>query len=191
MLFAKISADTEKAARELLARASLRPGQIFVLGCSTSEVQGKVIGKGTSMDVAVAILKPLLKVMKENELHLAVQCCEHLNRALVVEAALAEEYEDDIVQVYPVPGAGGAAAAMAMELFSEPVLLERIRAHAGMDIGQTLIGMHLRPVVVPVRLSIERIGSAILTAARTRPKLIGGNRAAYCKPGSLPPGPGK
>ncbi|HHW54685.1 MAG: TIGR01440 family protein [bacterium] len=191
MLFAKISADTEKAARELLARASLRPGQIFVLGCSTSEVQGKVIGKGTSMDVAVAILKPLLKVMKENELHLAVQCCEHLNRALVVEAALAEEYEDDIVQVYPVPGAGGAAAAMAMELFSEPVLLERIRAHAGMDIGQTLIGMHLRPVVVPVRLSIERIGSAILTAARTRPKLIGGNRAAYCKPGSLPPGPEK
>lgn len=191
MLFAKISADTEKAARELLARASLRPGQIFVLGCSTSEVQGKVIGKGTSMDVAVAILKPLLKVMKENELHLAVQCCEHLNRALVVEAALAEEYEDDIVQVYPVPGAGGAAAAMAMELFSEPVLLERIRAHAGMDIGQTPIGMHLRPVVVPVRLSIERIGSAILTAARTRPKLIGGNRAAYCKPGSLPPGPEK
>ncbi|MDI9568478.1 MAG: TIGR01440 family protein [Bacillota bacterium] len=191
MLFAKISADTEKAARDLLARASLRPGQIFVLGCSTSEVQGKVIGKGTSMDVAVAILKPLLKVMKENELHLAVQCCEHLNRALVVEAALAEEYEDDIVQVYPVPGAGGAAAAMAMELFSEPVLLERIRAHAGMDIGQTLIGMHLRPVVVPVRLSIERIGSAILTAARTRPKLIGGNRAAYCKPGSLPPGPEK
>lgn len=191
MLFAKISADTEKAARELLARASLRPGQIFVLGCSTSEVQGKVIGKGTSMDVAVAILKPLLKVMKENELHLAVQCCEHLNRVLVVEAALAEEYEDDIVQVYPVPGAGGAAAAMAMELFSEPVLLERIRAHAGMDIGQTLIGMHLRPVVVPVRLSIERIGSAILTAARTRPKLIGGNRAAYCKPGSLPPGPEK
>lgn len=190
-MLSKISAETEKAARELLARANLRPGQIFVLGCSTSEVQGKAIGKGSSMEIAAAILEPLLEVIREQKLYLAVQCCEHLNRALVVEAALAERYENDIVQVYPVPGAGGAAAAMAMELFAEPVLLERIQAHAGLDIGQTLIGMHLRPVVVPVRLSVKCIGSALLTAARTRPKLIGGNRAVYSKPGSLPPGPEK
>jgi hypothetical protein len=118
-LFEEISAATEGAARELLAKANLRPGQIFVLGCSTSEVQGKRIGKGTSMEVAAAILKPLLRIMRENNLYLAVQCCEHLNRALVVEAALAERYDDDVVKVYPVPGAGGAAAALAMELFAE------------------------------------------------------------------------
>lgn len=190
-MFEEISAATEGAARELLAKANLRPGQIFVLGCSTSEVQGKRIGKGTSMEVAAAILKPLLRIMRENNLYLAVQCCEHLNRALVVEAALAERYDDDVVKVYPVPGAGGAAAALAMELFAETGAAGKDTAHAGLDIGQTLIGMHLRPVVVPVRLSVEQIGSACLTAARTRPKLIGGNRAVYCRPGSPLPGPEK
>lgn len=187
----QIAAQVKAAAEGLLERARLRPGQILVLGCSTSEVQGKRIGKAGSVEVARAILEPLLELTGKNQLYLAVQCCEHLNRALVVEAPLVERYGLEEVRAYPIPGAGGAAAAVAMELFHEPVLVERIQGHAGLDIGQTLIGMHLRPVVVPVRLPLASIGEACLTAARTRPRLIGGNRAVYVKPGLPPPGPEK
>lgn len=183
----EITRATEQAARELLARAQLEPESILVVGCSTSEVQGKKIGSAGSREVALAILTPLLKVTREKGVYLAVQCCEHLNRALVVERPVLKEYRLEQVMVYPVPHAGGSLAALAMDVFQDPVLVESIQAHAGLDIGHTLIGMHLRPVVVPTRLSVDHIGAAPLVAARTRPKLIGGARAVYVRPGSEPP----
>jgi uncharacterized protein (TIGR01440 family) len=182
----EIARQTEQAARELLELAKLEPGSILVVGCSTSEVQGKRIGTSGSREVAAAILEPLLRVTSEQGLYLAVQCCEHLNRALVVERAAMKEYRLEQVMAYPIPHAGGSLAALAMEAFKEPVLVERIQAHAGLDIGHTLIGMHLKPVAVPTRLSIDHIGAAPLVAARTRPKLIGGARAVYAKPGTPP-----
>lgn len=178
---AQVSDQVRRAADGLLAAAKLAPGQIFVLGCSTSEITGRKIGSGTSTEVARAVLEPLLAVCSRAGVRLAVQCCEHLNRALVVERDTMEAYGLEQVTVVPVPQAGGATAALAMELFKDPVVVEEIRAHAGMDIGSTLIGMHLRRVAVPVRLDVDKIGEARLTLARTRPKLIGGERAVYVR----------
>jgi uncharacterized protein (TIGR01440 family) len=167
------------AVRELLDAASLQRGQVLVVGCSTSEVAGARIGTAGSDAVAQAILEPLWEVTQANQLYLACQCCEHLNRALVVSAEAAERYNWEQVSVVPVPKAGGAFAARAMRHMPGAVVVEEIAAHAGLDIGSTLIGMHLRRVAVPVRLSLNTIGNARLTAARTRPKLIGGERAVY------------
>lgn len=174
-----IQEQVECAVTELLSVAALKPGQILVVGCSTSEVQGEQIGSAGSGEVAQAILKGLRKWCTRQQLALAIQCCEHLNRALVVEKPTMEAYRLDEVAVVPVPHAGGALAAQAMHDFAEPIVVESIQAHAGLDIGATLIGMHLRPVAVPVRLAQKRIGQAMVTAARTRPKLIGGARAIY------------
>lgn len=166
-------------AEELINVAKPRKGQIFVLGCSTSEVIGNKIGTGGSSDVAVAMFQALKKVCDEHQLFLAVQCCEHLNRSLVVEGEAAERYNLTEVTVRPMPHAGGAMGTAAYENFSNPVVVETIQGHLGMDIGQTLIGMHLKRVAVPVRLQHKVIGDAVLTAARTRPPLIGGERAQY------------
>ncbi len=163
----------------LLERGNSKPGQIMVLGCSTSEVLGKKIGSAGSKEVAGAILEGIREALDGTGVALAVQCCEHLNRCLVVERHVMERYNLTEVTVRPVPNAGGAAAATAMEVFDDPVVVESIQAHAGLDIGDTFIGMHLKPVVVPVRLPIKRIGHAHLTVARTRPKLVGGKRAVY------------
>lgn len=167
------------AAEELISIAQPKQGQIFVLGCSTSEVLGNKIGTGGSSEVAVAMFKALQGVCAAHGLHLAVQCCEHLNRSLVVEAAVADRYNLTEVTVRPMPHAGGAMGTAAYENFAEPVVVETITAHLGLDIGQTLIGMHLKRVAVPVRLQYKKIGEAVLTAARTRPPLIGGERAHY------------
>lgn len=167
------------ALNELLDEAGLKDGQLVVVGCSTSEVRGQMIGSSGSEDVAAAILAALMKVCAERGAYLAVQCCEHLNRALVVERAAAERYGLEEVSVVPVPGAGGALAARAMTEYHDAVVVETIEAHAGLDIGSTLIGMHLKRVAVPVRLKQNHVGQAFVTAARTRPKLIGGNRAVY------------
>lgn len=167
------------AAAELLTEAALQPGQVLVVGCSTSEVAGARIGSAGSDAVAEAILEPLWSVVQANGLYLACQCCEHLNRALVVTEEAAVRYGWEQVSVVPVPKAGGAFAARAMRHMPGAVVVEEIRAHAGLDIGSTLIGMHLRKVAVPVRLKLATIGQARLTAARTRPKLIGGERAVY------------
>lgn len=175
----ELQCQVQQALDGLLEVARLKPGQILVVGCSTSEVQGKRIGSGSNTEIATAILEVLMRAAREKGFFLAIQCCEHLNRALVVEEECAEKYNLEPVTVYPVPKAGGATAAMAMEMFEHPVVVESIRAHAGMDIGDTFIGMHLRPVAVPVRLPIKSIGYAHLTMARTRPKLIGGQRAVY------------
>jgi len=176
---ADLTSDTADALRGLLAVAGLRPHDIVVVGCSTSEVAGHRIGSASSAEIAEAIMDGLLPIIRESQLYLAVQCCEHLNRALVVERECADRYGLELVTVIPHLKAGGALSAAAMKEYSHPVVVESISAHAGMDIGDTFIGMHLRRVAVPVRLDITRIGDAHLTMARTRPKLIGGERALY------------
>lgn len=174
-----IKNETVQVVTELLQVADIRPGQILVVGCSTSEILGAKIGSAGSTDVAQAILESLRRVCKEQGIYLAVQCCEHLNRALVIEEAASLTYKLDQVMVIPVPKAGGALGAQAMADFDQPVVVETIQAHAGIDIGSTLIGMHLKAVAVPVRLAQKNIGQALVIAARTRPKLIGGPRAVY------------
>ncbi len=177
-----IGEQSRRAIEELLEVAALKPGALVVIGGSTSEVAGQRIGTSGNKEVAAAVLRPIMAAVKEGDLRLAVQGCEHINRALVVERDTAEKYGFEEVSVYPVQKAGGALAATAMDLFADPIVVEEVRAHAGLDIGDTFIGMHLRRVAVPVRLSVKEIGSAHLTAARTRPKLIGGERAVYKKP---------
>ena len=172
----------EKQAREataaLLEKANLSPGDIFVVGCSSSEVLGKQIGKGSSIETARAVFDGIYPVLQEHGIYLAAQCCEHLNRAIIIEKdALPKEAE--IVSVIPQPKAGGSFATTAWERFQNPAAVETIRAAAGMDIGGTLIGMHLKQVAVPVRLQITKIGEANILCARTRPKYIGGERAVY------------
>lgn len=172
-----VRAQTRQAVAELLAAARMRAGDIFIIGCSSSEVVGQRIGRGSSMEAAQAVWEGAAPLLAESGLYLAAQCCEHLNRAIVVEADAVKGAE--IVNVVPQPKAGGSFATAAYHGFREPVVVEEIRADAGLDIGATLIGMHLKRVAVPVRLKTTHIGEAILIAARTRPKFIGGVRAVY------------
>lgn len=176
-----ITKDVNKALNCLLDEAQLRPEEIVVLGASTSEVIGKHIGSMTNLEVANAILDGIMPVIKDKKLFLAVQCCEHLNRALVVERECMARYNFEQVTVYPCADAGGGVAAVAMEKFDDPVVIEEIKADAGIDIGDTFIGMHIKPVGVPVRCDVKNIGKAHLTMIRRRPKLIGGERAKYRK----------
>ena len=178
-MYEDIKQAARKAISELLEQAKLEHGEIVVVGCSSSEIVGEKIGKGSTPDAANAVLDGILPLIKENGLFLAAQCCEHLNRALVVEREAAERFNLEIVSAVPKPKAGGSFAAAAYLAYAEPVLVEHIKASAGLDIGSTLIGMHLKDVAVPLRLEIKTIGEASVTAARTRPKLIGGARAQY------------
>ncbi len=175
----QVRQQVRQAAAELLEASALTRGQVLVVGCSTSEVAGARIGTAGSENVALAVLEPLWEITQQHGVFLACQCCEHLNRALVVQQEAADHYGWEQVSVIPVPKAGGAFAARAMHHMPGAIVVEEIRAHAGLDIGSTLIGMHLRRVAVPVRLSLDMVGHARLTAARTRPKLIGGERAVY------------
>lgn len=179
MDYASITADVEKALQELLREAQLQPGNILIVGCSTSEVAGKKIGTSSSLEIADAIMRGVYPICEKSGLFLAIQCCEHLNRSLVVEKECMEKYNLDEVSVYPIQGAGGSLAYRAMQTFKQPLVVEKIQAHAGIDIGDTFIGMHLRPVVVPIRGSIKQIGEAHLTMGKSRPKLVGGERARY------------
>ena len=176
---ALVRSDAEKAVKELIDTADMKAGEIFVVGCSSSEVTGNKIGKASVPSVADAILDGMLPVLSEKGIYLAAQCCEHLNRAIIIEADLAERIGADPVCVRPVPKAGGSFAAACYERFSSAVAVEHIKAHAGLDIGGTLIGMHLREVAVPVRLTVKTLGEAPILCARTRPKYIGGERAQY------------
>lgn len=176
---AQITAQAQQAATELLEAAHLETGDLFVVGCSSSEITGGRIGKQSSMEAAQAVLEGVLPVLQAQGVALAAQCCEHLNRAIVVERAVARERGYEIVAAVPQPHAGGSWATCCWRAFTDPVLVEEVRAEAGMDIGGTLIGMHLRRVAVPVRLSLDHIGQAVLLCARTRPKFIGGARAVY------------
>lgn len=164
---------------EFQREAHLEQGRLVVVGCSTSEILGKKIGKASSKEVADILIDPLLNWADHNGLYLAVQCCEHLNRVLIVERECADKFDLDPVIVIPSLTAGGAMSLAAWEKFSAPVAVEDVKAHAGMDIGDTFIGMHLRPVVVPVRISVNSLGNAHLTLAKTRPKYVGGPRASY------------
>ncbi len=165
------------AARELCEIAKLKQGDIMIIGCSSSEIDGGVIGKNSNLEVAAEVFRGIYDALNEKGVYLAAQCCEHLNRAVIVEREAVPGRE--IVNVVPQPKAGGSFATTAYRTFKNPVALEEIKADAGMDIGGVLIGMQLKHVAVPVRLSVKQIGSAILLAARTRPKYIGGCRAAY------------
>lgn len=174
-----ISEEAYRAAKELLAQAQLLEGQLFVVGCSTSEVGGVAIGTFSSPDLAEAVFGGIYQAAREAGVYLAAQCCEHLNRALILEKEAADRYGYEIVNVLPQPKAGGSFATAAYNALEQPVAVEHIKAHAGMDIGDTLIGMHLRDVAVPVRIRTGQIGDAHVVCARTRPKYIGGPRAVY------------
>lgn len=174
-----IQQQLSKLLSEFGQTVQLKPKQIFVIGCSTSEVIGSKIGTSGAMDVAEALYEIFERFAKKHDIFLAFQGCEHINRAITIEYEALEKYNLEQVSVIPVQKAGGSMSAYAYRKMKNPVVVEHIRAHAGIDIGQTLIGMHLKEVAVPIRTSIRQIGEAIVTVATTRPKLIGGQRAVY------------
>ncbi len=176
-MYSKLKTECETAILDLIEKANLKKGDIVVVGCSTSEVLGSKLGTNSSPDTAKVLFESIYAVLKEKGIYLAAQCCEHLNRAIITEreAVPFAEY----VNVVPQPKAGGSFATQAYAHFENPVAVEEIKADAGLDIGLTLIGMHLKRVAVPVRLSLKTIGEAVISAARTRPKFIGGERAHY------------
>lgn len=176
-LLEQVKEEAANAAKQLVAEARLHKGQIVVVGCSTSEVVGHKVGSWSTPEVGQAIFDGLNSVFAPLGIYIAAQCCEHLNRALIVDYEAVPGAE--IVNVVPQPKAGSSFATAAYNAFSHPVALEEIKADAGLDIGGTLIGMHLKRVAVPVRLAQKHIGDAILLAARVRPKFIGGERAIY------------
>ncbi len=169
--------QAKQATEELCEKANLTSGNIVIIGCSSSEVGGQLIGTHSSLESAKAVFKGIYEVLSSKNIYLAAQCCEHLNRAIIVEREAVPSLEE--VNVVPQPKAGGSFATTAYSTFKDPVAVEHIKANAGLDIGGTLIGMHLKEVAVPIRLSLNHIGNAILLAARTRPKFIGGVRAIY------------
>lgn len=174
-----IKKQARDAAEELIEKAKLEKGNIVVIGCSSSEVVGGTIGKNSSPEAAQAIFSGLYPVFKEKGIYVAAQCCEHLNRAIIIEKELADKLGKDCVNVVPQPKAGGSFATTAYKEFEHAVAVENIRADGGMDIGDTLIGMHIKEVAVPLRLSVRKIGEANLVCARRRPKFVGGSRAVY------------
>ena len=176
-LLQQVKQESAAAATQLVEAAKLHKGQVVVVGCSTSEVVGHQVGSWSTPEVGQAIFDGLNSVFAPMGVYIAAQCCEHLNRALIVDYAAVPGAE--IVNVVPQPKAGSSFATAAYHTFAHPVAVEEIKADAGLDIGGTLIGMHLKKVAVPVRLAQNHIGDAILLAARVRPKFIGGERAVY------------
>lgn len=176
-MFEDITQQAHKVTEEIIEIAGLKEGQILVVGCSTSEICGDKIGTNSNLDVAKAAFKGIYEVASSKGIYIAAQCCEHLNRAIIIEQAAVPFSE--IVNVVPQPKAGGSLATTAYSVFENPVAVEEIKADAGIDIGGTLIGMHLKKVAVPVRLTNNQIGQAHVAAARTRAKFIGGERAHY------------
>ena len=175
----EIFRQSAAAAAEIIEKANLKCGDITVIGCSTSEVIGEKIGTSGTLDVAKEIFDGLNSVFAEKGIYIAAQCCEHLNRAIIIEKEKAVAIGLEEVCVVPHPRAGGSFATAAFQTMKNPVAVEEIKADAGIDIGTTLIGMHLKRVAVPLRLENNTIGEAKLSAARTRPKYIGGERARY------------
>ena len=176
--YEEIKNQAKTACQELVETAKLHSGQILVVGCSSSEIMGQRIGKASDINAAEAVYEGIMEVHAPRGIYLAAQCCEHLNRAVILEnEALPPWY--DIVNVVPQPKAGGSFATTFYKNAANPVAVEEIKADAGMDIGDTFIGMQLKKVAVPVRLSVKSIGEAHLTCARTRPKFVGGSRAIY------------
>ena len=176
----EIREQVRAAITELVAQdKKFNPVKLLAIGCSSSEIAGGVIGHASAYELGEQVAAEILEIAKESGFACAFQCCEHLNRALVMEREAAEKYGYEIVCVVPQPKAGGSLATAAYRAMVDPVVVQEVKADAGIDIGRTLIGMHLRPVAVPVRLKTEKIGEALVIAARTRPRLIGGERARY------------
>lgn len=178
-MYEEIAAAAKTAVEDLLKAAHLKEGDILVVGCSSSEVCGHKIGTYSNTEVADAIFGAIYPVANEHHIYLAAQCCEHLNRALILEREAAEKNRLPLVNAVPQPKAGGSFATAAYRAFRHPAAVEELSAQAGIDIGDTLIGMHLQPVAVPVRVSVRKVGEANVVCARTRPKYIGGERAHY------------
>ena len=178
-MYTELTKQAEEVTREIVEKAGLTKGQIFVVGCSSSEICGDKIGTNSNLEVAQAVFKGIYQVLQEKGIYLAAQCCEHLNRAIIVERDAVPF--SDIVNDVPQPKAGGSFGTTAYKTFANPVAVEEIRADAGIDIGGTLIGMHIKKVAVPVKLEHNKIGEANVLAARVRPKFIGGERAVYNK----------
>ena len=181
MELSELRAQAAKAAEEVVEASKIQAGEIFVVGCSSSTVQGERIGTHSSMDVAEAVFDGIYSVLKPKGIYLAAQCCEHLNRALIIERAAQQKYGLEQVNVIPQPKAGGSFGTNAYKKFDDAVAVENINAQAkaGMDIGGTLIGMHMHPVCVPLIIDQKQIGDARLICARYRPKFVGGVRAVY------------
>lgn len=179
-MFNQITNEAKTAIGELIEVSNIQSGELLVVGCSSSEIVGGTIGKTSSLEVAEALFEGIYPTLKEKGIFLVAQCCEHLNRALILERAAAEKFNLEIVNVKPQIKAGGSFATTVWNNLENPVAVEHIKATAGIDIGNTLIGMHLKDVAVPVRLSVKSIGKAPIVCARTRPKFIGGERATYC-----------
>ena len=173
----EIKKEAEEAASEILEKARLKKGNIAVIGCSTSEILGDDLGGHSTPEIAQAVFDGINSVFKPKGIYIAAQCCEHLNRAIIIEREAVPFLQ--IVNAVPQPKAGSSFAAAAYKSFKDPVAVEEIKADGGLDIGGTLIGMHLKAVAVPVRLKQRNIGKAIVLAARVRPKFIGGERAVY------------
>ena len=180
-MFEELREEAKKAFDELCEVAQFRKGSLIVIGGSSSEIRGGHIGKDSSYEVGTAVVEALMEAAKEKELRLAFQCCEHLNRALIVERETAEHFGYQEVTVVPWLHAGGAFSTNAFYHFQDPVAVEEIKADGGLDIGLTMIGMHLKRVAVPVRLTNNHIGAALVVGAKTRPPLIGGERAHYSR----------
>ena len=175
----EIKNQVSKALNEIIESHPLPAGSIFVIGCSSSEIAGGTIGHNSNEDIGKAVFQAANSICQKNGIYLAAQCCEHLNRALVIPAECAQKYGYEIVNVVPWLKGGGSFATATYNGFEKPVVVEHIKASAGLDIGSTLIGMHLKDVAVPLRLKDNHIGNAYVTAAYTRPKYIGGERAQY------------
>lgn len=178
-LLESIKNDAQAAASAIVSEAKLESGDLFIVGCSSSEVLGEKIGTNSSLDVADAIFEGIYGVLKAKGIFMAVQCCEHLNRAVILEKKAAKMFGYEQVNVVPQPKAGGSLGTLAFERLENAVAVEKVRADAGLDIGLTMIGMHLKEVAVPLRIPVKKIGNAPIVCARTRPKFVGGVRAKY------------
>lgn len=178
-LLESIKNDAEAVVSAIVSEAKLESGDLFIVGCSSSEVLGEKIGTNSSLDVADAIFEGIYGVLKDKGIFMAVQCCEHLNRAVILEKKAAKMFGYEEVNVVPQPKAGGSLGTLAFERLENAVAVEKVRADAGLDIGLTMIGMHLKEVAVPLRIPFKKIGNAPIVCARTRPKFIGGIRAKY------------
>lgn len=180
-MYEELKKQSLAAFKELCQVSNFKKGNLIVIGGSSSEIRGGRIGKDSSFEIGTAVVSTLMKAAEEKGLLLAFQCCEHLNRSLIVERKTAEKYNLEEVSVVPWLHAGGAFSTNAYEMFEDPVAVMSVKAHGGLDIGLTMIGMHLKRVAVPIRLKNNKIGEALVCGARTRPMLVGGERARYTK----------
>ena len=174
-MFDEIKKEINIAVNEIIEKSKIESGDVFVIGCSSSEI----LGTNSNVDLGKVVFEGIYNILKEKNIYLAAQCCEHLNRSLIVEKECAKEYGFPMINVIPQPKAGGSFATAAYHGFKNPCAVEKVRAKAGLDIGGTLIGMHIVPVVVPLRISIKKIGEANIICARSRLKFVGGQRAIY------------